>query len=230
MYAMLAGLGLLSTSCAKQKYAWSTEDEYFKVPIWKQHVKAFNKMKFPPHTATLFIGDSMTEGFDLKRHLGVDSTVNMGISGDFTSGILKRLNPVEKLQPVEIFIMIGINDILKSVPQDRIKTQYEQIITQLQKLCPLSKIYVQSNLPTTNIGGNEIANDYVVSLVRDLNAFLELMCTEKNVTFINLYPLYELNGRELNPLYTYDGLHLNDEGYVVWANQVRSLLHQKNEE
>lgn len=230
MYASVACLSLLSTSCTKQKYTWRTEDEYFKVPLWKQHVKAFKKMNYTPHTVTLFIGDSMIEGFDLKRHLSMDSLVNMGISGDFTSGVLMRLEPVEKLQPLEIFIMIGINDILKSVPQDRIKTQYYELISRLQKSCPASKIYVQSNLPTSNIGGSEITNDLVVALVRDLNQFLSATCAEKNVTFINLFPLFATNGRELSPIYTYDGLHLNDQGYIVWANQVKPLLNTKPEE
>jgi lysophospholipase L1-like esterase len=223
--ALLAGIGLLSTGCSKSKYVWSTEEEYFDVPIWKQHVKAFKKMKYPEHTTTLFIGDSMTEGFDLRRHLGGDSLVNMGISGDFTSGILKRLDVVEKLQPKKIFIMIGINDILKSVPQDRIKMQYGAIIDQLSKDCPNARIFVQSNLPTSGMGGNAEANNAVLAKVNDLNAFLFTTCEAKHISFINMYPSFEATDLTLKPEYTYDGLHLSDAGYVVWSNLIRDKVY-----
>jgi lysophospholipase L1-like esterase len=214
----------MSVGCTKQKYTWSTEEEYFQVPIWKQHVKQFKKMNYPVNTVTLFIGDSMTEGFDLNRHLKKDSLVNMGISGDFTSGILKRLDPVEKLQPHRIFIMIGINDILKSVPLERIKSQYEEIIVALKQRCPNAAIYIQSNLPTTNMGGNAIANAEVVNQVKSLNTFNINLCEKYQVQFINLYPLFETDNNELVAAYTYDGLHLSDEGYKVWANEVDQLL------
>ncbi len=225
MCAMLAGIGLLSTGCTKSKYTWSTEEEYFEVPIWKQHVKAFKKMKFPEHTTTLFIGDSMTEGYDLRRHFEMDSLVNMGISGDFTSGVLKRTDLVKKLQPKKIFIMIGINDILKSVPQDRIKSQYAEILNELQTYCPDATLYVQSNLPTSGMGGNDQSNAAILEKVKDLNLFLSAQCQEKNISFVNLYPWFENADLKLNPSYTYDGLHLNDAGYILWTEQILPMVH-----
>jgi lysophospholipase L1-like esterase len=222
--AILAGIGLLSTGCAKPKYTWSTEAEYYDLPIWKQHVKQFKKMKAPIHLANIFIGDSMTEGFDLNRHLDAEILLNMGISGDFTSGVLRRIKYAIDLQPKRIFIMIGINDILKSVPQERIKSQYAEIISTLRKETPSTIIYIESNLPTTNMGGNEIANQAVVARVQDLNSFLQTLCTDENIRFVNLYPEFQTNENHLISEYSYDGLHLNDNGYKIWAEQVQKLL------
>lgn len=215
---------LFFTSCTKSRYTWNTEAEYFKVPIWKNKVKAFKKIKMAPNTAKLFIGDSITEGFDLNRHLNDSTTVNMGIGGDFTSGVLRRLDIVAALQPKQIFVMIGINDILKNVPQDRIENNYREIIAYMKKHCTNSKIYVQSNLPTTGMGGTDESNRIIVARVEELNAFLTELCAANQIEFINLYPKFETTDHKLIPELTYDGLHLSDSGYVVWSNEIRSLL------
>lgn len=222
--ALFGGLGILMTGCTKAKYVWSTEEEYFKVPIWKEHVKKFKKIKAQPHTVKLFIGDSITEGFDLDRHLKTDSLVNMGISGDMTSGILKRLNLVEKLQPKKIFIMVGINDIRMKIPIERIQTQYAEIIQSLKLSCPKSEIYVQSVLPARGIDGTDMTNQIVGKSVRELNDFLEQKCIELNVYYVRLYPLFEDPKDFLNSEFTYDGIHLNDEGYRFWSDQIASFL------
>jgi len=92
--------------------------------------------------------------------------VIMGIGGDFTSGIIKRLYILDRLQPRKVFVMIGINDILMNVPQERIETQYSQIILHLRKYCEGSSIYVQSCLPTTGMHGGEAGNAQVIARVK----------------------------------------------------------------
>jgi len=223
VFRSLAALFVFITGC-KARYTWNTEEEYYRLPKWQDYVNKFEKMDYPPHTTTLFIGDSMTEGFDLKKHLGGDSLVNMGIGGDFTSGILKRLYVVDSLRPRKVFVMIGINDILKNVPQERIETQYEQIISQLKSICPQSEIYIQSCLPTTGMGGSEANNSLVIARVKQLNNFLVNECERQGVHFINLYPLFEKPMDHMNSTLTYDGLHLNEEGNKVWAQAITNVV------
>ncbi len=218
---------LFLTGCAKTRYVWNTEEEYFQLPKWQEKVDSFKRMKHEPHTTTLFIGDSMTEGFDLQRILKQDNLVNMGIGGDFTSGVLKRLDLVNQLQPKKIFIMIGINDILKQVPQERIKSQYEQIILSLIKQCPQAQLYVQENLPTRGIGNTDAKNRQYIEQTKDLSQFLQNVCAEHAVTFIPLYTLFESPVDQLNPSLTYDGLHLNEAGYQVWARAILPFIEKK---
>jgi len=222
--AALGGLGLMTTGCAKRNYSWSTEAEYYKLPIWKQHVKTYKKLKFEPNTATIFIGDSMTEGFDLNRHLKADNLVNMGISGDFTRGVIDRLEYATRLQPKKVFVMIGINDILKAVPQDRIKSQYAIIIETLVRDCPNSAIYIQSNLPTTLMGGSESSNSAYLEKINDLNAFLKDACQKHQITFIDMRSRFVTPEGTLMSELTYDGLHLSDDGYKVWTEFVLPLI------
>jgi len=221
--AAVTALGIF-TGCSKPKYAWNTEEEYFLLPYWSQRVKTFKKIKKEPHTAKLFIGDSITEGFDLVRFFNDEDVVNMGISGDFTSGVLMRLEAVEKLQPKTIFIMIGINDILKNVPDARIHENYKKIIVSIRAICPDAHLFVQSVLPTNNMGGSPESNALVIARIRDLNTMLDEQCLVDGATFINLYSIFEMDGTHLNPDYTYDGLHVNEEGYKVWSAFIRQLV------
>jgi hexosaminidase len=221
---LLAALGLSFAGCKQKKFAWDTEEEYYALGFWQQRVKAYKKVKFPPQTAKLFIGDSMTEGFDLEQFFHDPTVVNMGISGDFTSGVLNRIDHVKRLQPSMVFIMIGINDILKKVPMDRLMNNYSAILRTMRIESPGTQIFVQSNLPTTAMGGSAATNAQVVAQVRMLNEFLKTQCRELNITFVDLYLDFEINGGELNPTFTYDGLHLSHKGYEVWAGRIMDFV------
>lgn len=213
----------LSVGC-KTRMVWNTEEEYYRLPRWQQYVHRFEKMNHAPHTTTLFIGDSMTEGFDLKRHFKKDLLINMGISGDFTSGVLRRLYQVERLQPKKIFVMIGINDIGHDVEQPRIESNYAQIIEQLKTLCPGSEIYIQSCLPTHLRSSDAAADAAHLARIVQLNAFIEEQCVLHQVQYIHLYPLFQGADGYLNPDFTYDGLHLNEAGYRIWADAIRQWV------
>lgn len=177
-----------------------------------------------PNTALLFIGDSMTEGYRLDQHFPGKPTVNMGVSGDFTSGVLMRLETATRLEPKKIFVMIGINDILKKVPFDRTIYNYSELLRNMRMQCPGAQIYVQSNLPTTGMGGSAEINASVVRQVRSLNDFLREQSKALGIAFVDMYKAFEVNGGELNPAYTYDGLHLNDEGYKVWSQYISTFI------
>jgi lysophospholipase L1-like esterase len=221
---ILAWLGMGLTSCSKKNYTWSTEEEYYDLPIWKNHVRTYRKMNYPPHTAKVFIGDSMTEGFDLNRHFESKNLVNMGIGGDFTSGVIKRLKYATRLQPQSVFIMIGINDILKDVDMQRITSQYANILEILQSECPETFICVQSNLPTTMIGGSAESNKLILERVQELNNFLKTYCLEHGIYFADMYTLFVTQQGDLRSDCTYDGLHLSETGYLIWKSNIQTLV------
>ena len=61
--------------------------------------------------------------------------------------------------------------------------------------------------------------------IPEINARLETLAKEKKITFINLYPLFTEKGTNvLKKELTYDGLHLNDEGYKVWVDAIKKKM------
>lgn len=219
MCAFLTALGFATSGCHKTRWVWETEEEYFKLPYWDQRVKELRKKEYQNGTGTFFIGDSITEGYDLYRMYGDNTIVNMGIGGDFTSGVLMRLDLVRKHQPKKIFLMIGINDILKNVPMDVIQKRYGEIIDKIRSESPSTELYIQSNLPTYNLGGNQSTNQPVLDLVSQLNTFLMAQCASKGAQFIDLHSHFMKDG-QLNPEFTYDGLHISEAGYQLWTQLI----------
>ena len=95
---------------------------YFSSERWSKLKLRYNN--YPVHTdCALLLGDSMTENFE--KHISNPHILNFGISGDFSSGLIQRIHSVVKQQPKQIFIMIGINDLIEKVP----------VLTIKKKLC-----------------------------------------------------------------------------------------------
>ena len=210
-------LGYYSFVTLKRKYVMY---EYFHNGRWEKLQSKYNKIKKTRKSIILF-GDSMTELFKKYLHES-DSIKNMGISGDFTEGLLKRIDNVTKYQPEKIFIMIGINDIVEKVPLSEIETNYLKIYDILKKYCPKTKIYFESTLPTRNLNSLLHSSKDINKTVIELNTFLQNTAKEKNCIFINMYSAFVDNHNYLRKELTTDGVHLNKAGYLIWQSYIKN--------
>jgi hexosaminidase len=171
----------------------------------------------------VFLGNSLTELFDLQI-LGDTSILNRGITGDFTEGVLKRLDEVISLKPSKLFIEIGINDLVEHVSVKEICRNYSRIIERVQSESPQTKVFMQSLLPVRMKGSMLTSSDDVNDVVREQNKALEQVAAEHHITFVNLYGFF-VSGNEITPRLTWDGIHLVDEGYAIWKAQLMPYLH-----
>lgn len=160
--------------------------------------------------ATVFIGDSHVENFDLSCFFDT-LIINRGISGDVTEGVLKRLPEFYRFNPKKIFIEIGLNDILINVPLNRIASNYNRIVHEIIKNSPDAKVYVQSLIPTEKKSVNK--------KILLLNAELMHICKEQRCSYIDLYELF-LKENIINSDLFSDGFHLNKAGYKVWEKEI----------
>jgi lysophospholipase L1-like esterase len=166
----------------------------------------------------IFLGNSITEGGKWDHLLGDKTIINRGIGGDVTFGIMNRLNDIVIRKPSKLFIMIGINDISKDFPDAVIVDNYKKIILEVKLKSPETKIFIQSLLPLNpsypRFPQHYDKADHVISV----NKQLRQLAVDENIVFINLYPLFlDAQGR-MDVRYTHDGLHLNQEGYKIWAS------------
>src|SRR5215510_13611374 len=95
----------------------------------------------------LAFGDSLSAGYGVPRGAGyperlqqrLDSlgykyrVVNMGISGDTTSGGLSRMRAALEQKPAIVILELGANDGLRGLPVDRMQANLEEMITAFQK-------------------------------------------------------------------------------------------------
>jgi acyl-CoA thioesterase-1 len=180
----------------------------------------------PPDKTILVFGDSLSDGFGLKRSAaypavlveklraaGLQFTViNASATGGTTEGGLQRLPPHLK-RNIEIFILeLGINDAFRGVPVDEIRTNLQQILDKVKARNPnVRVVIVGMQFPKYT------ADDYVSafgSMFREIAA--------KNQTALVPYLLEGVAGDP--SLNLADGIHPNAAGQRILAKNVWRVL------
>ncbi len=183
-----------------------------------------------PNQAIIFLGNSLTAGYNWQDSLHNKRVVNMGISGDNTIGVKKRLPNILKHQPAQIFLEIGINDMRRfglgyAVPKnftpDSIAINYEKILMEIKEKSPKTSIFIQSIFPV--IDNSAVSCEECPVVIVRVNQELAALAQKHGCTYVDLYSKFEKNGR-MQEQFTYDGLHLNKLGYQVWCKNVEHLL------
>jgi lysophospholipase L1-like esterase len=173
----------------------------------------------PKHLAVM-VGDSISLWFPSSQ-LGGYRLLNQGVSGETSAGLLKRLNVFDETQPEVIFVMIGINDLLKGKTNREILTNQKQVIEYLKWAHPKAQIVVQSVLPHAVEEVTWEGRDRLLALpnarIKALNTEIEAIAQAQSVHFLNLYPLMANAQGNLKRELSSDGLHLSSKGYEIWG-------------
>jgi lysophospholipase L1-like esterase len=170
----------------------------------------------------IFLGNSITAGTDWNELLEMPNVKNRGISGDITFGILERLDEVIEGKPAKVFVLIGINDISRNIPDSVILQNYQKIISRIKRGSPSTKIYFHTLLPTNSSFG-KFKNHYnKEDHILWINKALKELANREKITLIDLYPVFLDKENNLEKAYTHDGLHLNASGYKKWSDVLKA--------
>lgn len=189
---------------------------------YERKVKAFRLL--PVEGKPIFAGDSMIAYFNLSRY-GFDNYINMGIAGDTTTGLMKRLDAIVRQKPPYVIIHIGSNDlVLEQLAANEIVQRIEHIVDELSMT---STVYVISLTPVnphvenvnhTHIGGRK--NE-------DINAINQQLKSLYQTNYIDAHTHLLQSNSLLNEDYTKDGIHLNHIGYHHFAEIIKESLKPK---
>ncbi|MFG6104787.1 GDSL-type esterase/lipase family protein [Leptothoe sp. EHU-05/26/07-4] len=158
---------------------------------------------------TVVVGDSLSMWLPPELLPRDRFWLNQGISGDTTSGILKRLSAFANTSPDTIHLMAGVNDLKNGASDHEILTNLNQIMARLRQQHPYARVVVHSILPTRweNIPS---------SRVRSLNTRIAELTDYHQLDYLDLHPSFSNDTGNLRQELTTDGLHLNRLGYQVW--------------
>lgn len=162
-----------------------------------------------------FLGDSLTDGYDLAKYYPQYVTANRGIGGDTTFDLESRLQiSVYDLKPKVVVMLIGANNM------DTMFENYESILKGLQDNLPETKVVL---LSLTAMGGEHWGRKNQLAAYN--NVTIKLLAQKYGYTFVDLYsPLYDVTIGEVYAGYTIDGGHFTHEGYVVLTEQITPVL------
>jgi lysophospholipase L1-like esterase len=175
----------------------------------------------------VFLGDSLTEFCEWNELLR-KPVLNRGISSDTTVDVLNRLDPVLSLHPTAIYLMIGTNDGIKESTVEDTADRYRQILEKIRRQSPNTRIYMQSLLPVLStgsslrpLGANRAGrlNPWIV----EMNTRIKSYADGKWIFYINVHDAL-LQGSELAPGLTVDGVHLSGAGYLAWKEHVEQIV------
>ena len=164
-----------------------------------------------------FIGDSLTDGYDLAQYYPQYVTANRGIGGDTTFGVEERLQvSLFDLKPKVVVMLIGVNNM------DTMLQNYESILRSLKEDLPESKIVL---LSLTSMGGEHWGRKNQLAAYN--NVSIKLLAQKYGYTYVDLYSaLFDLSTGEIYESYTTDGGHLTPLGYSVVTAQITPVLEE----
>ncbi|WP_460204635.1 SGNH/GDSL hydrolase family protein [Scytonema sp. NUACC21] len=193
------------------------------VDILQKEAKVAAEKK--PESLTILAGDSLSLWFPSELLPQDRNWLNQGISGETSTGLLKRLEIFNSTQPETIFVMIGINDLIRGVSDETILDNQQQIVRYLVSNHPKAQIVVQSILPhgveQVTWEGREKLLAIPNSRILKLNRQLEDIAKKEGVRYLDLYPLFANKQGNMRPELSTDGLHLNSQGYLVWRSALQ---------
>lgn len=174
--------------------------------------------------ATVFVGDSITEFFPLKKYLGRDKAIiNRGIAGTDTVWLQEHLEEqVLVLEPTKVFFWIGTNDIGRGYTNQVIIQRFNQMISQIRASHPFTQIYLLSVLPVNQ--SPQYQDKVKIRNNQTIQALNQDLSVLAGVEFIDLYPLLLDKEGQLAADYTTDGLHLTMPAYQTVAERLALYL------
>ena len=174
----------------------------------------------------LFLGDSITDFYDLDKYYEGLPVVNSGISGNTTEDILNDMkNRVYNYNPSKVFILIGTNDLRDDRSVDEIVNNIKKIIEEIKENRKETEIYLESIYPVNEKVNKKGVEGRKNEDIKEINNQLEKYAKKENITYINIYNKLVDDEGLLNEDYTTDGLHINEDGYKIITKELEKYLN-----
>lgn len=173
----------------------------------------------------VFLGDSITDFYDLDKYYPNNFVVNSGIAGNTTADILEDMKKrVYCYNPSKVFLLIGTNDLETGASVDDIVKNIMKIAKQIKKNRKETKIYIESIYPVNHNIENNTADKRNNNDIKKINKRLKKYCQDNKFTYINLYSILKDDSDNLSTDITDDGLHLNEKGYDLLTDYLNKYL------
>ncbi len=191
---------------------------------WMERHKSFNARVKQGHADLIFIGDSITHGWEgnskiWNRFYGNRNAVNLGISGDQTGQVLWRLDHgnLDGISPKLAVIMIGTNNAghMPHQSPEQIAIGVKAIVDRLRTKVPQTKILLLAIFPR---GADQ--NDAIRQINVKANQIIAKLADGKTVFYLDIGPKFLCPDGTLSKEIMPDLLHPNARGYEIWAEAI----------
>ena len=174
-----------------------------------------------------FIGDSITQGWEgagkaaWDEHFVPLRAANFGFSGDRTQHVLWRLanGEIVGAKPKVMIVMIGTNNLGANTPQETADGVVEIVNTLLARTN--AKVLLLGIFPRAATADNSFR-----LAAADATRFYWERCDQPRVTRLDIGAHFVRSDGSLRTMLMPDALHLNSNGYGIWAKAMLPTLKQ----
>jgi len=196
------------------------------------YAKADADMKASPPAPqrVVFLGDSITDRWNLAAAFPGKPYVNRGIGSQVTAQMVLRFHQdVVELHPAAVVILAGVNDVQGFLQQDsaeEIEANYETMadIADRHAIRPI----FASILPVTEArsGSSNVLAERHPDELRLLNAWLRRFCAARGYAYVDYYDALVDDKGEMRRALTDDGVHPLDAGYALMAPVAEAAIER----
>jgi len=190
------------------------------------HNQFLDRIKNGPPIELLFIGDSITAGWNSRakdiwdKYYG-PSAANFGIGADRTQHVIWRITngELDGIKPKVIVLMIGTNNTGRNSPEE-IAAAVEKIITITRGKLPETKILLLGVFP--RMKGYEKQG----VKIDPINQLISKFDDGKMVRYLDIGDKFKNADGKVSEDIMPDGLHPSTAGYQIWADAMQPLLSE----
>jgi len=193
-------------------------------------IKAFeeeSKETPPPEGAIVGIGSSsMRMWTSIHEDLKPLTIIHRGFGGSIMNDALYyAARIVIPYSPRAVLLYEGDNDTAFGISPEKIIEAFDAFVRKIHEALPETRIYVISIKPS-------ISRWNIWDAMKKANALLKARCeTNPFLTYIDVAtPMLDEESELLPDIFIQDNLHLNEKGYDIWSEAIRSVLIQKESE
>lgn len=193
-------------------------------PFWNeiQAYKQHDSLYPPASGAILFVGSSSIRLWkDLAQYFPEHTVMNRGFGGSTLPDLQRYLaDIVLPYQPKQVVIYSGENDVATGkVGAQEVLERFRQVFETIRKELPQTHITFISMKPSPS-------RARYLGITAEANALIEKFLQEQTrASYVDIYtPMLDEQGKPRPELFVKDMLHMNEQGYQIWAQALEPYL------
>ena len=193
---------------------------------WEKDIQKFeeeDKKSPPPAEGIVFVGSSSVRLWKVKEAFPDLPVINRGFGGSEMGDAARYAERIViAYKPRTVVVFAGGNDINAGKTPEQVADAFKELVKKVHVALPKAKIHYISLFPNVQRASQD-------EKCRKANELIEAFTkTDERLGYINVRPKMEgPDGKGRPELLRPDGLHMNDEGYKIWNEQVGKLLRAK---
>jgi lysophospholipase L1-like esterase len=199
--------------------------------LWRLAIEKFlkeDKRNPPPSNGVLFTGSSSIRFWDsLEQDMAPYPVINRGFGGSMIHQVLHYVDKIIlPYQPAAIFLYAGENDIAglwvtRRHSAEEVCENFQMFCQRVHEQLPDTPIYYISIKPAKR------RQKYWPEMQR-ANQMIDDFCdNDQRLRYIDIVPAMRNDAGQIRTeLFTYDGVHLNEQGYAVWTQVIRPFVEE----